>query len=366
MGRAEHLAESLILGEEEGAVAAVVEMRDLDGAAEGDAKLVADEGRDAARAGRRGVVEEVARVERGIAQKLERGAVHRVGARLGEDVGEAGRATPDFGGHPPRAGADLLDRIHVEVGESRSTHFGIGAVGAVHGEHGRGAALPVDRELSGKIGRAVGVGHGAGRQQQQLAEVALVQGHGRDGFGRQLLAPGALAGCGAGAGAGEESERAIRRPFEDGRRRAARQAHRPRAGCRGAVVIHRDRVLARGQRRKRKPAVAAGGGRGFRAAGLHADDGAGDGRAVGVAQGPGPRIAGGLVRASEHGDGDGGARDQGVELGQQDIRIAQAARAHAVARRRRRCGAGCQPAAAPRGHPSIGLSRTSADAAQAD
>ena len=133
--------------------------------------------------------------------------MHPVRTRLGDDVGEAGRSTPDFGGHPPRARANLLHRVHVEVGEGGASHFGIGAVGAVHGEYRRRAALPVHRELLREVGRAAGIGHGTGRQQQQLAEIALVQGHSRDGLGGQLLPAGALAGFRTGG----ERKRALRR-----------------------------------------------------------------------------------------------------------------------------------------------------------
>ena len=50
--------------------------------------------------------------------------------------------------------------------------LGIGRVDAVRREDGCDAALAVHRELLREIRRAVGVGHGAGGQQQQLAEVA--------------------------------------------------------------------------------------------------------------------------------------------------------------------------------------------------
>ena len=44
---------------------------------------------------------------------------------------------------------------------------GIADVGAVHGEGSLDAALAVDGELLGEVGGAVGVGHGAGGEQQQ-------------------------------------------------------------------------------------------------------------------------------------------------------------------------------------------------------
>ena len=53
------------------------------------------------------------------------------------------------------------------------------------------AALAIHRELLSEICRAVGVGHGAGGQQQQLAEVALVQRQARDFFARKMFAAAA-------------------------------------------------------------------------------------------------------------------------------------------------------------------------------
>ena len=106
------------------------------------------------------------------------------------DVGESGSAAADLGGHPAGAGVDALDRIHVEVGEGGAAHLGIADVGAVHGKGGFNAALAVDGELRGEVGGAVGVGHGAGGQQQQRAEVALVEGQFADGLAGKLFAAG--------------------------------------------------------------------------------------------------------------------------------------------------------------------------------
>ena len=104
------------------------------------------------------------------------------------NVGEAGCATADFSRHPAGAGVDALDGIDVEVGEGGTAHLGIADVGAVHGEGGFHAALAVDGELRGEVGGAVGVGHGAGGQQQQRAEVALVERQLADGLAGKLLA----------------------------------------------------------------------------------------------------------------------------------------------------------------------------------
>ena len=88
----------------------------------------------------------------------------------------------------------LFHRIHVEVGESGAAHLRVADVGAVHGEGCFHAALPVDGELRGEIGRAVGVGHGARGQQQKRAEVALVERQLADRLAGKLLAPGGGSG----------------------------------------------------------------------------------------------------------------------------------------------------------------------------
>ena len=125
LGVAEHLPEALIFGEIERAVAAVVQAWNHHGAAVGQAEFIADERRDALRLRERLAVEEVARIERRIAQEFEHRSVDRVGARPGDDIGVTRRAAPDLGGHPAGTGTDLLHRIDVEVGEGSAAHFGI-------------------------------------------------------------------------------------------------------------------------------------------------------------------------------------------------------------------------------------------------
>ena len=80
----------------------------------------------------------------------------------------------DFGRHDPGTGLHFLNGIDVEIGEGGAAEFRVGGVGAVDGEDGGDAALAVDGELLGEIGGAVGVGHGAGGEQKQFAEVALI------------------------------------------------------------------------------------------------------------------------------------------------------------------------------------------------
>jgi hypothetical protein len=89
--------------------------------------------------------------------------------------------------------------------ERRSQLFLMMGCGPVSGTivteapHVRRAALTIHRELLREVGGAVGVGHGARRQQQQLAEVASVQRQARYFFGGKMLAPiGLRSGLGAG------------------------------------------------------------------------------------------------------------------------------------------------------------------------
>ena len=77
---AQHLAKSLVLGDIEGALAAIVEMGDVDRAAVGETKLIAAKGRNAAGIGDGGVVKVVARIEGGVAHKLENRSMETAGA----------------------------------------------------------------------------------------------------------------------------------------------------------------------------------------------------------------------------------------------------------------------------------------------
>ena len=195
LGGAQHLAETLVLDEVISLVAAVVQMRESPLVRRWSTpnSLRMNGGM------RRGsAMERRSKKLRASSAELRRNSndrsVHGVGAGARDDVGEARGAASDFGRHPTGAGADFLHGIDVEIGEGGAAHLGIGAIGAIHGEDGRGAALAVHRELLREIRRAVGVRHGAGREQQQLAEVALVQRQRRDGLARELLAAGASLG----------------------------------------------------------------------------------------------------------------------------------------------------------------------------
>src|ERR1022692_2570372 len=195
-GDAQELPEALILHEVVSLVAAVIQPWYDDGSAVCQAELITDEWRNPVRIRERALVEEIASIEGRIAKKLENRSVFGVGSRPCDDIGKARGAAPDLGCHPTRTGPDLLHSIDIEIREGRTADLRVGTIGAVHGEHGCGAPLAVHSELLRKIRRSIGVRHGARREQEQLAEVALVQGQRRNGFARQLLAARALARAG--------------------------------------------------------------------------------------------------------------------------------------------------------------------------
>ena len=97
--RAQHLPKALILAKIKRAVAAVVNLRNHDRAAVGKAEFIAHKRRNAALVGDALVIKIIARVEGGIAGEFEEAAVHLVGARLGNHIGEAGGAVPDLRRH---------------------------------------------------------------------------------------------------------------------------------------------------------------------------------------------------------------------------------------------------------------------------
>src|ERR1035441_8109776 len=75
----QHLAKALVLGEVEGTLAAIVGMGNEDRTAVSEAKLIAAEGRNAARIGRGCIVEVVARIKSRVAHKLEDRSVKTAG-----------------------------------------------------------------------------------------------------------------------------------------------------------------------------------------------------------------------------------------------------------------------------------------------
>ena len=139
------------------------------------------------------MIEKIPRIKRRIAHKFKRAAMHEIRALFGHHVGVTGGSLADLRRHHAGTGLHFMDRVHVEIGKRGPAQFGVRGGGSVHREHGRDAALPVGGKLLREVRRAIGVRHRARRQQQQLAEVALVQGQAGNFFTGKMLAAGALA-----------------------------------------------------------------------------------------------------------------------------------------------------------------------------
>src|SRR5437016_2299231 len=117
----QHLAEPLVLPEEISPLAARVEAGYDEGPTDREAKFIASEVWNAAGAHGAALVKEVAGVERRVAQELEDRAVHIVSTRPGNDLGKTRGTMADFRWHDAGIGADLLNGVNVEIGESRPT-----------------------------------------------------------------------------------------------------------------------------------------------------------------------------------------------------------------------------------------------------
>lgn len=122
-GHGEHLRGSLnlpqplVFDKVIGSAFAVVEVWQHDRAAIGKTKLIADERRNSARGGGRGVIEIVPGIEGGVAQEFEKCPMHIICARFRNDIGIAGSAFTYRGGHHAGEGIDALDSIDVEIGD---------------------------------------------------------------------------------------------------------------------------------------------------------------------------------------------------------------------------------------------------------
>ena len=106
------IAESLVSGEEERLVLAVVDLRDIDRAANGAAEIALLENRGL-------VGKEAAGVHGVVAQFFEQIAVHGVGARLGGKRDRSGGAA-EFGLHPVGFHGEFTDGIDGHGGEGRT------------------------------------------------------------------------------------------------------------------------------------------------------------------------------------------------------------------------------------------------------
>ena len=175
MRGSEHLAEALVLTKVVGPVPAVVDSGKDQWAAVGKSEFVAHKGRYSLRVCDIPPVKEVAGIKCRVAHKFKYRSMNLVGAGFGDDVGEPGGAVADLCRHHAGTRLDLLNRVHIEVRESRSAHLRVRSVDAVRGKNRGRAALAVHGKLLGEIGGAIGVGHGAGGKQEELTEVALVK-----------------------------------------------------------------------------------------------------------------------------------------------------------------------------------------------
>ena len=97
----EYLPEALILAEIECLAPSVIEFGDNDWTSVGEAKFIADKGRNAPRVGYARMVKKVTSIEGGVADKLKNAAVYLVGPGFGNYVGEAGSSVTNFCGHHP-------------------------------------------------------------------------------------------------------------------------------------------------------------------------------------------------------------------------------------------------------------------------
>ena len=226
LGRSQHLPEPLILTEVK-RLPSVRDMWDHHRPAIREPKLVPLKRWNPPPLHHRGIVEVIPRIERRIPQKLKYRPVKSRLPRAGHDVCEPRRAPPNLRRHPPGTGLELLDRIDVEIRERAAAHLRIADVRAVHGEYRLHATLPIDRELLCEVGRPVCVGHRAGRQEQQRAEVAPVQRQGTHRLARQLLASARPRSAARGAirlrGGRPRDRRARRRPGKRYQERRHRQ-----------------------------------------------------------------------------------------------------------------------------------------------
>jgi len=256
--RPQHLPKPLVLAKIKGSVAPVIEVRNHDWTAIGKSKFVSRKWRNAPLPGRIFVIKIIARIEGGIAHELKKTAMYLVHSRLRHHVRKACGPVSDLCWHQTRTGLYFLNRIHIEIGKRRPTHFGIGRIEAIHGKNSGRAPLAVYRKLLGEIGGAVRVGHRACRQQQQFAEVTRVQRQTGNFSAGKMLAPASLRRC-LSAGGGDAQF------LPDGRR----------LECHGQVSVfdqqrrpslpflvgefHRNFVATFGDFRKSESAIRRGG-----------------------------------------------------------------------------------------------------------
>jgi hypothetical protein len=121
--------------------------------------------------------------------------VYLIRSGLRDDICEARSAVANLRVHHTGIGLNLLNRIDVELRKCRAAQFWIASIESVGRKHRRRTALTVHRKLLREVGGAIGVGHGASRQQQQLAEVACIQRQTGDLFTGKMFATAGLRRC---------------------------------------------------------------------------------------------------------------------------------------------------------------------------
>ena len=145
---------------------AVVDLGDVDGAAEGEAEDVVAVGRDVS-------AEEVVGVAVGVevvvAEVLVGAAVDGVGAGLGDDVDLAGGVAAELGAVLSAEGLELGDGVGAGIGVEREVGAAVEVVRAVNGPVVGGGAAAVDGEGDG-AGSAVDAGRAAGEVVGSAAE----------------------------------------------------------------------------------------------------------------------------------------------------------------------------------------------------
>ncbi len=171
-----------VTGEKEGAVGAVIELRDADGAAEGPAVLVvAQDLLQAAGAGVGLSGEGIAGVESIVAEEFVQGAVEGVRTAFGDGVDDAPGGLAPFGLEGTGFDAEFLNRVALRhdadfvvdgSGIGHAVEHELVAVGGSAIDAHLGEGLVVDfREAVG----GVGTRHHAGNDLHEVEDMAAIQ-----------------------------------------------------------------------------------------------------------------------------------------------------------------------------------------------
>ena len=97
----QYLTEALVFTEIIGTASAIVNIGDHNRPAVGKSKFIARKRRNAPGVRAAVVIKIIPRIERGIADKFKKTAMHEVGPGLGHNIGVSGSAVPDSAGMTP-------------------------------------------------------------------------------------------------------------------------------------------------------------------------------------------------------------------------------------------------------------------------